>query len=72
MEELLNAFLAGLNLWVGGGGNAIFIYLSFNVSCFVLKKIILALCGMSVYPWFEAGDLRSRLNPAPQKLILAF
>jgi hypothetical protein len=71
MEELLNAS-AGLNLWVGGGGNAITFYLAFNASDFNLKEIILALCGMSVYPWFEAGDLRSRLNPAPQKLILAF
>ena len=48
MEELLNAFLAGLNLWVGGG-NAIFVASNFN-----LKELILAPCGMSVYPCFEA------------------
>ena len=48
MEELLNAFLAGLNLWAGGG-NAIFVASDFN-----LKEIISAPCGMSVYPCFEA------------------
>jgi hypothetical protein len=38
----------GLNLWVGGGANAIIFLPLFNVSGFALKEIILALRGLSV------------------------